>query len=324
MASSWKTLSGVPSFTPDTMLLLTDGSVLVHDAYGKDWYRLKPDSAGKYDTAGTSWTGPFSMSNTRQFYAGGILADGRVFALGGEYSDAGNGTPLGEVFDPQTNTWSPMVKPAAFNFIHSDVSGCILSDGRVLTGDINSSRTAIWDPATDVWTEAGKAFGTLASPTKVGRIDEETWVLLPDGTILTVDISSTPSAEKYIPATDTWVPADTSPATLTQPLALMSLNDTTVTPPVAVNISEIGPAILLPDAAGRILFIGGTGHTALYTPPAIASQPGSWTAGPDLPPDTSGKNFNSPNGNIQTAIDAPAVLLPGGNVMLVGGQQCGR
>src|SRR5215471_15284651 len=109
MASSWKTLSGVPSFTPDTMLFLTDGSVLVHDAYGKDWYRLKPDSAGKYDTAGTSWTGPFSMSNTRQFYAGGILADGRVFALGGEYSDAGNGTPRGEVFDPQTNTWSLMV-----------------------------------------------------------------------------------------------------------------------------------------------------------------------------------------------------------------------
>src|SRR3954447_26308290 len=30
-------------------------------------------------------------------------------------------------------------------------------------------------------------------------------------------------------------------------------------------------------------------------------------------------NFNSPNGNIQTALDAPAVLLPGGHVLLVGG-----
>jgi hypothetical protein len=315
--ASWKALSAVPSFTPDTMVLLTDGSLLVHDANGKDWYRLQPDNAGKYDTAGASWTGPFSMANTRQFFAGGVLADGRAFAIGGEYSDAGNGTSLGEIFDPQTNTWSAMVKPAAFNFIHSDISGCILSDGRVLTGDIDNSRTAIWDSATDAWTEAGKAFGTQANPTKNGQIDEETWVLLPDGTVLTVEISSTPSAEKYVPATDTWVAADKSPATLTKSLALINLKDTTVNPQVPVNISEIGPAIVLPD--GGVFFIGGTGHTAIYTPPAVASQPGSWVAGPDLPPDTSGKNFNSPNGNIQTAIDAPAVLLPGGKVLLVGG-----
>jgi hypothetical protein len=80
----------------------------------------------------------------------------------------------------------------------------------------------------------------------------------------------------------------------------------------------MGPAILLPD--GRLFFIGATGHTACTRIPQLPSQPGSWTAGNDLPPDTSGKNFNSPNGNIQTAIDAPAVLLPCGKVLLVGGQ----
>ena len=100
-------------------------------------------------------------------------------------------------------------------------------------------------------------------------------------------------------------------------MALLSLTDTTVTPNVQVGIGEIGPAILLPN--GHLFCIGGTGHTALYTPPAVATQPGAWTAGPHLPPDTSGNNFNSPNGNIQTAIDAPAVLLPGGHVLLVGG-----
>ena len=188
----------------------------------------------------------------------------------------------------------------------------------MLLGALTSNRSAIWDPAVDTWTEAGLAFGTLGSPTKVGTIDEETWSLLPDGTVLTVDISSPPFAEKYVPVIDTWVVADKTPATLTHPLALLNLLDTTVKPPVPVNIGEIGPAILLPD--GRLFFIGATGHTALYTHPAVASQPGSWSAGPDLPPDTSGKNFNSPNGNIQTAIDAPAVLLPGGRVLLVGGQ----
>jgi len=281
MASSWKALSGIPAFTPDTMLLMTDGTVLIHDAGGKNWYRLKPDSNGQFDTAGVSWSGPFSMANTRQFYASGVLLDGRVFVVGGDYSDVGNNTPLGEVFDPLTNAWSAMNKPASFNFISGDASGCILDDGRVLLGDISSSRTAIWDPAVDSWTESGLAFGTLGSPSKVGRIDEETWALLQDGTILTVDISSPAFAEKYVPASDTWVPADKTPATLTQNLALLNLQDTTVKPPVAVNISEIGPAILLPD--GRMFFVGGTGHTALYTPPAVPSQPGFWTADTTCP-----------------------------------------
>ena len=211
-----------------------------------------------------------------------------------------------------------MSKPTSLSWIQGDVSACILADGRVLFGALTSNRSAIWDPAVDTWIEAGLAFGTLASTTKLGTIDEETWSLLPDGTVLTVDISSPPFAEKYVPTIDTWVAADQAPATLTQPLALLSLTDTTVTPHVQVNIGEIGPAILLPD--GRLFFIGATGHTALYIPAAMPSQPGSWSAGHDLPPDTSGKNFNSPNGNIQTAIDAPAVLLPGGKVLLVGGQ----
>jgi hypothetical protein len=122
-----------------------------------------------------------------------------------EYSDAGCNTPLGEVFDPQTNAWSPMNKPSSFSWINGDVSACIMADGRVLVGALQSSRSAIWDPAADTWTEAGLAFGILGSPSKVGTIDEETWSLLPDGTVLTVDISSPPFVEKYVPATDTWV-----------------------------------------------------------------------------------------------------------------------
>jgi hypothetical protein len=322
--ASWKALTGVPNFFADTMLLMTDGSVLVHDASssllgGVNWYRLTPDNKGKYDTAGAIWSGPFPMANARQFWASGVLKDGRVFVIGGEKSTPAN-TPLAEIFDPQTNTWSPLLKPSPqFDFIQGDACGCILSDGRVLLGAIFSNRTAIWDPSNNTanaWQEAGKAFNTLALPTKQGVCDEETWSLLPDGTVLTVDISATPVAEKYNPATDTWIPADHTVPTLTTNLALPNLLNTTVNPPVTINIGEIGPAILLPN--GHLFFIGATGHTALYTPPAAPALPGSWTAGPDLPPATSG-TFNSPNGNIQTSIDAPAVLLPGGKVLFACG-----
>ena len=257
------------------------------------------------------------MANNRQFFASGVLKDGRVFICGGEYSSAGGDTPLGEIFDPLTDTWSTLVKPSGFSWVNGDVSACILADGRVLMGALSSSRTALWDPALGTWIEAGLAFNTLATTTKVGVNDEETWTLMANGGVLTVDISASPVAEQYDPATDRWSIADQSPSTLTQSLALISLNDTTVNPPRPINIGEIGPAILLPDK--RVFAIGATGHTALYTPGADASTPGTWARGPDLPADTSGSNFNSVNGNIQTAIDAPAVLLPGGRVLLVGG-----
>lgn len=314
MSNTWTSFNNLPplsgGFNPDTMLLLTDGSVLVHNAYGKEWFRLTPDSQGKYESG--TWSAAINMTNTRQFFASGVLKDGRVFALGGEYSDAGGNTPLGEIFDPLTNTWSPMNKPTAFNWIMGDASGCILPDGRVLLGALQSSRTALWDPSDDSWMEAGLAFGASLNPTKVGTIDEETWTLLPDGTVLAVQISGSPAAEKYIPSSDQWVSAGSTPANLT----LSSITDSSNKK--VVNVSEIGPAAVLPD--GRLFAIGGTGHTALYTAPANPSLAGVWSAGPDFPADTSSNKYNNANGNIMTVIDGPACLLPNGKVLCVAGQ----
>src|SRR4029077_10698615 len=67
--------------------------------------------------------------------------------------------------------------------------------------------------------------------------------------------------------------------------------------------------ILMAD--GRVFAVGASGHTALYTMPAIASQKGSWAAGPDFPKDGKGVLYQ--------AFDAPAVLLPSGNVLCVAG-----
>src|SRR5215475_13398043 len=141
MAHHWTSLTNLPSlqggtlsFVPDVMLLLSDGSVLVHQRMdehhnpptGMEWFRLAPDTHGDY-AAGT-WSGPFNMNAAREYFASGVLRDGRVFVLGGEYSTAsppdssGNtqDTPTGEIFDPNTNTWSWMDKPSDFDWVRRD------------------------------------------------------------------------------------------------------------------------------------------------------------------------------------------------------------
>jgi len=77
------------------------------------------------------------MQYGRQWFASGVLRDGRVFAIGGEYSTDPAATSdawSGDVFDPQANAWTPISKPAAFEFVRGDCNGSILADGRVLLG----------------------------------------------------------------------------------------------------------------------------------------------------------------------------------------------
>ncbi len=322
MAGSWITFN-VPdtssgTFNADIMLLLTDGSVLVHNgdtgvvANANQWLRITPDQSGKYETG--TWSGELNMQYGRQWFASGVLRDGRVFAIGGEYSTDPAATSdawSGETFDPQTNAWTPISKPSAFEFVRGDCNGSVLADGRVLLGGAStteppstwSRRTAIWDPHHDTWVEAGLEFGAVGTTTKKDPFEEETFSLLPDGSVLAPAVRDTPKAQRYLPWLDRWVHCAPSPVNL----AVDTINGTLE--------EETGATILLPD--GRAFAIGGSGLTALYTPPPASSPagPGSWTTGPSLPADTSA----SPNWPTLTALDAPACLLPHGRVVCMGG-----
>ena len=314
MGGTWGTAVFTPegSFSCDTMLLLTDGSVLVHDASSVNWLRLTPDAQGKYETG--RWSGLLPMANTRDAFASGVMQDGRVYVVGGEHSDAGHDTPLGEIFDPAQNTWGPLVKPADFDYIQGDAPSCVLANGNALFGNLQAwsppFKTALWDPLSDSWKYAGSGFGTLTQDTKAADCDEETWNLLPDGSVLTVNTNNPPHAERYIPSIDEWVSAGTTPNSL----VLYLITDPTG---LEVSVDEIGPAILLPD--GRLFAIGGTGQTALYTPPPAGSDPkmtpGTWLPGPSFPPDTSAGSVWP----TLTASDAPAVLQTNGKVLLAAG-----
>ena len=114
---------------------------------------------------------------------------------------------------PNSNSWSTLTKPTAFNFVQGDASACVLPDGRVIFGALNATTTAIWDPVTENWVQSGTAFGTSAD-TKTGWCNEEGWTLLADGTVLAVNtkVPTTPggstlnnapnTAERYFPAED--------------------------------------------------------------------------------------------------------------------------
>lgn len=84
--------------------------------------------------------------NAPLYYASAVLKDGRVFVAGGEYN-VNNSTDLlaAEIYDPVADSWSALPTPPAWNNI-GDAPACVLPDGKLLIGDINSPRTAIFDP----------------------------------------------------------------------------------------------------------------------------------------------------------------------------------
>ena len=274
------------------MLLLTDGSVIAHEFDSSNWHRLTPNANGNYSNGTWSALPPMPPNSAiptsengpaygPRFFGSAVLGDGTVLVIGGEYNFGKNvDVAAATRFDPVTSQWTNVATPSGWARV-GDVPLCVLADGRVLVGHIDSSRTALFDPVTATFT-AGAAKGD--------RCAEESFVLLPDGTVLTVDCTSIPNAEKYLPSSDTWVTAGSTPSVLPQ-----------ACPGI---VPEIGPTVLLPN--GRALVIGASGDMATYIPPGDPADPGIWAQSPTIT-DASGTLH---------PIDAPAVLLPNGKVLL--------
>jgi hypothetical protein len=295
MAGTWADLTKQPGASVDTMLLLTDGTVIAHESDSPNWHQLTANANGSYTNG--KWTLLPSMPPNSAipastggptygplFFGSAVLGDGTVLVAGGEYNTGvqpGADVAAATRYDPVTSTWTNVATPTGWSNL-GDVPLCVVADGRVLVGNINSSQTAFFDPVADSFT---------AGPNKGDRCAEESFTLLPDGTVLAVDCTAIPNAEKYIPSLNGWVSAGTTPSTLPQSCPGI--------------VAEIGPTVLLTD--GRAFVIGASGNTALYVPPAIPSDPGTWVPGPTI--------VDASNNTLHP-IDAPAVLLPNGRVLL--------
>ncbi|HZR56722.1 MAG TPA: kelch repeat-containing protein [Terriglobales bacterium] len=287
-AQSWQPLINQPSFSPSTALLLTDGTVMVHDTGAQDWWRLTPDNMGSYVNGTWSQLASLPTGYSPLYYASAVLPDGRVIMNGGEYNFGKEAwTTLGAIYSPKTNKWRLVKPPTGWTRI-GDAQNVVLPNGTYMLADCCTVQQALFNSKTLTWTATGTG--------KADINDEEGWTLLPDQTVLTVDANNTANltnAEKYIPSTGSWINAGNT---------IVKLDDTNAN---NSGSHELGPAVLRPD--GTVFATGATGFTSVYNPPANPNDPGTWIQGPTFP---------APGGKQQDIADGPASLLPSGNVLV--------
>ena len=274
-------------------LLLTDGTVIAHEACGPTWWRLTPDQFGSYVNGTWKRIASLPAGYAPLYFGSAVLADGRVIMEGGEYNATGGNcqavwTTLGAIYDPKTNLWSSVAPPTGWTTI-GDAQSVVLPNGTYMQANCCTKQQALLNAKTLTWSVRGKG--------KFDINDEEGWNLLPGGNVLTVDAyvgsynATGKNSEIYNTATGKWSTAGST---------VVQLWDSY---PNANNASyEVGPAVLRPDgtvfATGANGAPGMPGHTSIYN-----AQTKTWTAGPDFPDDLD-------------VADGPASLLPNGNVLV--------
>lgn len=277
-SGTWaKVKNAFPGGTPDTALVLTDGTVLMHDGCTANWYRLTPDSKGSYHNGTWKKTAAMPSGYTPLYFASQVLADGRVIVNGGEYLNCSAvWTTKGALYDPVADSWTNVNPPSGWANI-GDAQSVVRTDKTYMLANCCSTQeaTAAISGTTVTWTATGTG--------KADSNDEEGWTLLPDETILTVDAnrdltSGHNDVEIYSASTGAWTAGTPTPNAV-----------------VDSGSHEIGPAPLLPN--GLVFQTGATANNDVYDPLTA-----KWTKAPSF------------MGGADSA-DGPAVVLPSGNVL---------
>lgn len=209
-AKTWSPAASMPAgYSGLTATLLPNGKVLM----------VCSIAARIYDPATDSWSSAASPTYTHWFGTATLLANGKVLLVGG------GSAKQAELYDPASDSWSSAGSlPAPL----SNVTATLLANGKVfLAGGytpsgtymvpVSQNITEIYDPATNSWA-AGATMATARS--------SHSAVLLANGKVLvaggidhtnpsgSIQVSTLlASAEIYDPATDSWSPAASMPAT---------------------------------------------------------------------------------------------------------------
>ncbi len=296
---NWLSLNDTAPDSVSFMLLLSDGTVMaannpddIFGDFGGNWYRLTPDPNGHYVLG--EWSSISSMNYARHAFASQVLTNGMVFVAGGEHPVGGPGTSSAEIYNPLLDSWTIINPPPSMmngtqtspqgfsppqNQAFLDCESRLLPNGTVLMAPVAPSvvnGTLIYNPSANAWSQGPPSLTWQA---------EASWVGLPDSSILTVDHDSS-NSERFIPSLNQWIRDANVPVNLWANMG-------------PKLVGEIGPAFLLPN--GQAFFLGGSGHTAIYTPSGYTNA-GSWVAGPDIPSGLA-------------SADAPAAMMANGRIL---------
>jgi hypothetical protein len=315
---TWTSIFDFSGRPDDTALLLTDGTAIIHQSSTPFWRRLTPSVFGSYINGSLSYTAVMQPPGyAPDDFASAVLPDGRVIVEGGEYN---NGYPtetnLGAIYDPTMDTWTPVAPPTGWTTI-GDGPSVVLPDGTFMLGNCcaphgeHNLTTALLDPIDLTWTATGF--------NQAGYEGENGWTLLPgmndspSGSVLTVNneyafpLTDGRVSERYFPPPfGFWIPAGST---------LVELYPCDFSAGLGC---EIGPAVLRPDgtvfAEGASFDTAVPANTAFYHTSQSDPDYATWTAGPVFP--CTGPNNTPP---CLGATDAPASLLPNGNVLVDAG-----
>jgi N-acetylneuraminic acid mutarotase len=287
---------------------LPDGRVLVvgGDAAQPGQPTGSTNTVELYDPRTNSWgSGPASALG-RERHSATLLPDGRVLVVGGETMGTGvaQGRALAsaELYDPRTNSWSPLPDLSRPRVGHT---ATVLPDGRVIvvggasegaTGQREVSASAeVFNPASGQWSPLGDL--------TTGRADHSA-TLLPDGRIMVIGGQTTETRggrALMIAVGSAAIPSATS--------EIFDPQSGRWTPVVSLGTPRSGhSATLLPT--GQLLVVGGYGQ-GTGQPLANAERydlaTGSWSA------------LSIPVARAEHT----ATLLPDGSLILVGGRGTG-
>jgi hypothetical protein len=309
-SSPWTALKNAPPFgTPGTMLLESDGTVLVHNEPDNNttggtnqWWKLTPAANGSYVDGTWSQIASMPSDYAPLYFASAILPDGRMIVEGGEYNgDNAVWSDQGEIYNPVTNTWKSVAPPKGWTSI-GDSASEVLDNGTFMLQQpcqncVSNGAFTVDDALLNAKTLTWKV---IPSTGKVDPNDEEGWTLEPNGKVLTIDVWAPGGTELFSPKTDTWSFAGDTAA-----------GGSPINPWPVV---EIGPQAELP---GGNVFVVGAGSSTQEPPTACTTDvptdtalynysSGTWTAGPTIP---------AIGGQEMDATDGPSSTLPDGNVV---------
>jgi hypothetical protein len=314
------------------MVTLADGRALVvgGDRAAADGPQ-PPGSAVVYNPVTGTWTPTAPYAGERRVHhTATLLADGRVLVSGGRWADWRESSPPADaVYDPAADTWTTIAEDPAHRY---QAAAARLLDGRVLvvgghevrhsTQQRSISTASVFDPASGTWARTGD-LGDQHSGTTV--------VVEPGGTALAAGGGGTRPVERWDPVTGQWTAA---PVDVGHETASLSEARLVPLPGGAALVSVYG-GVAVVDASGtwrkgaspRVTRRGAT-LTVLPSGEVLAA--GGVVADHRVPDAAEGE-FYDPRTDLwrdatlgATRSGAQAVVVGGGDVLLVGGTGDGR